>query len=230
MAPHQEGLRMKGSTFREVMEILLREYPPEDWSKGMDPFEVLVSVVVSQNTAVANERRALERLRERVGITPQTIARAPLEVLEEALRPAGLHRSRAPRLKEIARRLLEGHGGDLKRILELPQEQAREALMDIPGVGPKTADVVLSMVVNHLTLPIDTHIWRIANRWEVYQGRDYEKAREALEAIIPPERRRDAHLSLIRFGRTTCLARRPLCTSCPVQGYCPYFQGLNLRV
>jgi endonuclease-3 len=215
---------MNRATFRRVLETLLREYPPENWSEGMDPFEVLVAVVVSQNTTVANERRALESLRRQVGLSPQALAEASVEELERALRPAGLFRSKAPRLREIARLLIEGYDGDLRRILALPVEEARRVLVSLPGVGPKTADVVLSMVAHRPTLPVDTHIWRIARRWELTPGRSYEDVRRALEKLIPPGMRRSAHLSLIKFGRSTCLARRPLCASCPVQTHCPYFQ------
>ncbi|MCJ2519569.1 MAG: hypothetical protein LN412_01290, partial [Candidatus Thermoplasmatota archaeon] len=130
---------MDTTTFNKILDTLSREYPPKDWTKGMRPFEVLVSVVISQNTAVANERRALKELRRRVGITPEALAKAPLRDLEEALRPAGLHRTRARRLKEIATLLSREHGGDLPEILRRPMEQARDALLSLPGVGPKTA-------------------------------------------------------------------------------------------
>jgi endonuclease III len=215
---------MDPATFQRVVEIILKEHPPEDWSRGMDPFEVLVSVVISQNTTVANERKALESLRREVGITPHSIARASMGDLERALRPAGLHRSKAHRLREIARWLLRDHDGDLRRILSLPLEEARAALLRLPGVGPKTADVVLSMAAGQATFPVDTHLWRIARRWELAEGRSYEEVRRAFEELIPPERRRRVHLSLIRFGRSVCRARRPRCSTCPVQECCPYFQ------
>lgn len=191
----------------------------------MDPFEVLVAVVISQNTTVANERRALESLRKSVGTAPEALAKASIGALEEALRPAGLYRSKARRLREMARRLLRDFGGDLRRILSLSLEEARDALLRLPGVGPKTADVVLSMAGGHPTFPVDTHLWRIARRWDLVQGNSYEEVRRAYEELVPPEKRREVHLCLIRFGRTVCLARRPRCPTCPVRAYCPYYQG-----
>lgn len=214
---------MDRATFVRVLDVLLRRYPVEDWSRRMSPFEALVAVVISQNTTVANERRALRRLREGVGITPETFADAPLEDLEEALRPAGLFRSKAGRLQEIARRLTAPDGPDLLALLRQPTERAREDLMALPGVGPKTADVVLNMVAGHPTFPVDTHIWRIATRWELTEGRAYEDVRESLERLVPPEGRREAHLSLIRFGRETCKAIRPRCPGCPVAAHCPWY-------
>ncbi len=221
---------MDRATFRRVMGIISKEFPSVDWSREMDPFEVLVSVVISQNTTVANERRALERLRKAMEITPRALSEAPLEVLQEALRPAGLHRTKAPRLRQIASEIRDRHGGDLMELLRLPLKEARRALMKLPGVGPKTADVVLSMVAGLPTFPVDTHIWRIARRWEVASGKSYAEVNSSLEALVPAEERRAAHLSLIKFGREICLARQPLCASCPVQGYCPYFQKLRPHV
>ncbi len=209
------------------MRIVLDEYPPGDWSSSMGAFEVLVAVIISQNTTVANERRALTRLREVVDISPHSIAEASLGDLERALRPAGLHRTKAPRIRELARWLLEKYDGDLRRILHLPFEEARSILTSLPGIGPKTADVVLNMVGGFPTLPVDTHIWRISRRWELTPGRNYEEVRSALEVLIPPEERRKAHLSLIRLGRETCLARAPRCPSCPVQDHCPFYAKLR---
>ncbi len=214
---------MDGATFTQVLEDLLQRYPVEDWSRDRSPFEVLVAVIISQNTTVANERRALARLREGMGITPQAFVAAPLRDLEEALRPAGLFRSKARRLKGIAQRLTAADGSDLLAILDQPTAQARQALMELPGVGPKTADVVLNMVAGHPTFPVDTHIWRIATRWELTEGRTYEDVRESLEEQVPPAQRQQAHLALIRFGRETCKAIRPQCPICPVARHCPWY-------
>lgn len=218
---------MDAATFRRAMKIVLKEYPADDWSSDMDPFETLVAVIISQNTTVANERRALGRLRGALGISPHSLASASVEDLERALRPAGLHRTKAPRIRDVARHLLERYDGDLGRILRLPFEEARETLTSLPGVGPKTADVVLNMVGGFPTMPVDTHIWRIARRWELTPGRSYEDVRGALEALIQPDERRGAHLSLIRLGRETCLARTPKCASCPVQDQCPFYAKLR---
>ncbi len=213
---------MDDTTFRLAMDIILEEFPVDTWSSEMNPFETLVAVIISQNTTVVNERRALRRLQDLVGISPRAVATAAIRDLREALRPAGLHRTKAPRIKEIARRLLEEYDGDLGRILALPLKEARFALTSLPGVGPKTADVVLNLVGGFPTFPVDTHIWRIARRWDLTPGRTYEEVRGALEALVPPDERRRAHLSLIKLGRTTCQARNPKCPTCPVQDYCPF--------
>lgn len=212
-------------TFVHVLELLVHRYPLEDWSTDLTPFGVLVAVVISQNTTVANERQALQRLRERVGLTPQALREASVADLEAALRPAGLFRMKARRLREIASRLrTEEH---LATLLAQPLEVARRDLLALPGVGPKTADVVLSLVAGRPVLPVDTHIWRIARRWELAGGRDYEEVRGALEAGVPPSLRQRAHLTLIRFGREVCTARRPKCLLCPVARPCPFYAKIR---
>jgi endonuclease III len=210
-------------TSRRVLETVLRTYPPQDWTRKKDPFEVLVSVVISQNTTVQNEERALRNLRDSIGITPRRVAAAPVGDLERALRPAGLFTAKARWLKGLAQHLLDRYQGDLLRLIRPPLERARTALMALDGIGPKTADVVLAMVGDYPTMPVDTHIWRIAQRWEIDPGRRYEDVAEAWKARIPPEQRRAAHLALIRFGRETCTAQLPRCLVCPVASDCPFY-------
>lgn len=212
--------------FQRVLRVVLERYPLEDWSRGMNPFEVLAAVVISQNTTVANEGRALARLRARVPVTPDAVATAPREDLEEALRPAGLQQGKAAALQEAARYLLAEHGGDLRRVLDRPTEEAQVLLESLEGIGPKTADVVLSMAGDHPTMPVDTHVRRLAERWEVASG-TYRAVTEALKAWIPPPRRKEAHLALIRFGREVCTARRPKCPVCPVARWCPFYARIQ---
>ncbi|MEE8198290.1 MAG: endonuclease III, partial [Thermoplasmata archaeon] len=133
---------MDGTTFQRVLAIVLRDYQAEDWTQDRAPFEVLVSVVLSQNTTVQNERRALENLRVAIGITPERIASAPLEELEGAIRPAGLYASKARWLRGIAQHLVDRHESNVRDLIHPPLDRAREALMHLDGIGPKTADVV----------------------------------------------------------------------------------------
>src|SRR5256885_3311476 len=139
------------------MRILESRYSIDDWSRGMTSFEVLISTILSQNTTVANERRGFKDLRLRVGaITPQRIAQTPEAEIAAAIWHAGLAEQKAPRIVAVARTLGEGRGNRLERILELPTDRARQELMALPGVGPKTADVVLAMAAGHPTFPVDT--------------------------------------------------------------------------
>lgn len=199
-------------------------YRPKDWAKGMTPFEILVSTILSQSTTVANEMRGLNGLRSAVGrITPNRLASAREETIARAIWHAGLARQKAPRIRAVAQIVRERWGGRLGEVLSRPTEHAREALLSLPGVGPKTADVVLSMAGDHTTFPIDTHVARIARRWDLAHRSDYETIRRALERWTPPRKRKVWHLAMIAHGRTLCTARNPRCHECPVRRDCDWF-------
>ncbi len=210
------------------MAVLERTYPMKDWSNGMTAFEVLVSTVLSQSTTVANERRGLEGLRTTFGeITPERLASAQDDAIAAAIWHAGLARQKAPRIRRIAKSVLEAWNGRAERILELPIEAARAALTRLPGVGPKTADVVLAMAGGHPTFPVDTHVARIARRWNLVRSSDYESIRAALERRTPPEKRKSWHLAMIAHGRTLCRAHNPLCDECPVRSDCDWYRRVR---
>ncbi len=215
---------MDRAAFLRTMRRLERRHPMRDWSKGMTPFEILVSTILSQSTTVANERRGLEGLRHELGrITPDLLARAPVKRIERAIWHAGLARQKAPRIQAVAREVRSRWGGDLSGVLGLPTTAARDALMALPGVGPKTADVVLAMAGDHPTFPVDTHIARIARRWGLVSRGNYERTREALEAWTPPDQRMAWHLAIIAHGRELCRARKPRCDACPVRRDCDWY-------
>ena len=202
----------------------------KDWSTGMTGFEVLVSTVLSQSTTVANERRGLEGLRTKFGkITPEILAAVSDDEIAAAIWHAGLARQKAPRIRRIAKSILEGWNGRVEPILELPTEAARAALMALPGVGPKTADVVLAMAGGHPTFPVDTHVARIARRWNLVRSADYESIRAALERRTPPAKRKSWHLAMIAHGRALCRARNPLCETCPVRSDCDWYRRVRSR-
>lgn len=207
------------------MRILERRHPASDWSADMTAFEILVSTVLSQSTTVANERRGLEGLRRALGsITPERVAAASERDIARAIWHAGLARRKAPRIRAIAREVLARWGGSLAPVLGLPTAEARETLMSLRGVGPKTADVVLAMAGNHPTFPVDTHVARIARRWNLVRAAGYDPARAALEAWTPPRKRKVWHLALIAHGRELCRARNPLCDACPIRPNCDWYR------
>ena len=216
---------MDQAAFSRSLRILERRHPIQDWSAGMSPFEILVSTVLSQSTTATNERRGLDGLRRALGaITPEHVAAASDRDIARAIWHAGLSRQKAPRIRAVAREALSRWGGSLAPVLELPTEEAREVLMSLRGVGPKTADVVLAMAADHPTFPVDTHIARIARRWNLVRGADYELARAALERWTPPGKRKAWHLALIAHGRELCRARNPLCEACPIRPDCDWYR------
>ena len=221
---------MNRRAFVRTMRTLESRYPTPDWTRGMTPFEVLVSTVLSQNTTVANERRGLQDLRAEVGeITPERLADTSEERIAKAIWHAGLARQKAPRIRAIATAVRDCWGGLLDKILALPTERARDELLSLSGVGPKTADVVLAMSAGHPTFPVDTHIARIAGRWELTRRKDYESIRSALERWTPSEKRKAWHLAIIAHGRALCKARNPRCFECPVRQDCDWYRQARAR-
>src|SRR2546428_1125878 len=201
---------MDRRAFLRTMRILEIRYPIQDWTSGMTPFEVLVSTILSQSTTAANERRGLVDLRRRVGaITPERLADTPEEEIARAVWHAGLARQKAPRIRATAASIRDTWGGQVERILALPMERAREQLMALPGVGPKTADVVPAMAGGHPTFPVDTHIARIARRWNLTRPKEYQSVPSALEDCTPPGKRKARHLAVISHRRRLCQARKP---------------------
>lgn len=207
-------------TFRGVLRILLRRYRPRNWGEGLDPFEALMSIIVSQNSTDLVTSRVISDLGAAGPVTATRIAAMRPSALVRILRPAGLARQKVPRIQRIARFLVDEHGGTMDAFLRAPTTRARDMLLVLPGVGPKTADVWLSLVAGRDTMPMDTHIARLVRRWRVSTAADYERANADLRRYVPPRQRRLGHLALINFGREICQARRPRCEVCPVYVAC----------
>ncbi len=205
------------------IDRILEVFPERRWYRPLGPFERLVSTILSQNTSREATIKGFESLRKRFAITPGVLAEAKVEEIKECIKPSGLYNTKAPRIREVARIILEEYGGDLNSLSRLPLDRARERLLKIPGVGFKTADVILSLVLRRGSFAVDTHISRIAKRWKMVRpNAGYEDIRLAFEAVIPPGKRRKAHLGLIEFGREICRARGPRCAMCPVYGECEW--------
>ena len=205
---------------QKIVQILSEKYEINEWWKRYTPFETLVSIILSQRTYWKNVRTATERFAERFnGI--EDVAKANVKEIEKVIKPAGLYKVRARRIKNIARDLIEKYDGKLDKILTLPYNEAKKKLITIKGIGPKTADVFLMAIKGEQDLPIDVHIFRIMKRLGIADERDsYENLKAILEAEIPPVQRMKAHLILIEFGRRICRSRNPKCEECPIKRYC----------
>src|SRR5208282_4170025 len=187
-----------------------------------DPFETLVITIISQNTADRNTERAFANLSKQFEVTPQALSKAETSKIEACLHVGGLYKSKDKTIKTVSKIILEKFHGSLKPILSLPLEEARKTLMELPGVGPKTADVVLLFSANQPTIPVDTHVNRVSKRlgWAPATG-GYEDVRLSLQSLFDPKDYLAVHLLLIAHGRRYCKARQPLCPQCPVNSYCP---------
>ncbi len=197
--------------------------PERRWYRTLTPFERLVSTILSQNTSREATIKGFENLRKRFTVVPEVLAEAEVEEIKECIKPSGLYNTKAPRIREVSRIIVEEYGGDLNSLSRLSTDMARERLLKIPGVGFKTADIILSLVMGRGSFAVDTHIGRIAKRWKMVRSNaGYEEIRLVFEAVIPLPKRNRAHLALIEFGREICRARGPRCAMCPVYGECEW--------
>ena len=176
-------------------------------------FELLTAVLLSAQATDVGVNKATRRLFP-VANTPQAILDLGQEGLESYIKTIGLYRSKAKHLMETCRMLVERHGGQVPR--------TREALEALPGVGRKTANVVLNSAFGEATMAVDTHIFRLGNRTGLAPGKTPLAVEHQLLKRVPPEYLVDAHHWLILHGRYVCIARKPLCWQCAVAPYCDY--------
>ena len=205
-----------------IHERLLARYGDRHWTPS-DPVDALVLTILSQNTNDVNRDRAFVRLHERF---PRwtTVRDAPVDALIEAIRPAGLAPTKAPRIQEALRRCTGPTGAiSLDFLRALPLDEARRWLTGMPGVGPKTAAIVLLFALGRPAFPVDTHVHRVTRRLGLIPEKtSREKAHALLEAILPAEIFYSFHINLIEHGRDTCHARRPECVECLLQDMCAH--------
>ncbi len=207
------------SKAQKVVDRLVKIYG-HPAQRGDTPFRVLVRTILSQNTNYRNTRIACENLFSKFQ-TPEQIANADISELVALLRPAGLHNIKARRIKDISKLIVEGR--DLSGVIQKNVDEARNDLLTIKGIGPKTADCILLFAGGHDVLPVDTHVFRVAKRLGLAPvDADHEKVKIALEGQIPPEKRGSAHIALISFGREFCRARNPRCDVCPLLDLCDF--------
>ena len=177
------------------------------------PFELLVAVILSAQATDRSVNQATQRL-FRVARTPQALVALGLDGLKSYVRTIGLFNTKAANILAMSRLLLEQHGG------EVPHE--RVALEALPGVGRKTANVILNCVFGEATIAVDTHIFRVANRTGLAPGRNVTEVEQGLLRNVPGDYRQYAHHWLILLGRYTCKARTPECWRCPVRAQCGF--------
>jgi endonuclease-3 len=208
---------------QKILQILSKEFGvPEISSSRHEPFQALVKTVLSQATNDRNRDRAYANLTKKYKTDPEVLANADVKELEEAIRVGGLHRNKARKIIELSKTVCTQFHGSLDFIFSEPLERSRELLMSIPGVGPKTADVLLLFVAEKPTVPVDTHVKRVSKRLGLAPLKaSYEGIRQSLESLYQPRDCLAIHLLLISLGRRFCRARNPLHKPCPVNALCP---------
>jgi endonuclease III len=176
-------------------------------------FELLVAVILSAQATDKGVNKATAEL-FRVANTPAAILALGVKGLSKYIKSIGLYNTKAKNIIAMSGLLLERHGG------EVPT--TRQALEELPGVGRKTANVILNTAFGEATIAVDTHIFRVANRTGIAKGKTVREVEEKLLKFVPPEYRRDAHHWLILHGRYVCKARRPECPDCIIADLCEY--------
>ncbi len=198
----------------EILERLRENNPnPETELNWSSPFELLIAVLLSAQATDVSVNKATDKLFP-VANTPQTILDLGVEGLKEYIKTIGLFNSKAENTIKTCKILLEKHNG------EVPEDRA--ALEALPGVGRKTANVVLNTAFGWPTIAVDTHIYRVSNRTKFAMGKTVDDVEQKLLKVVPKEFKLDVHHWLILPGRYTCLARKPRCGSCIIEDLCEY--------
>ncbi|MDC3180593.1 endonuclease III [Gammaproteobacteria bacterium] len=177
------------------------------------PYQLLVAVVLSAQATDKGVNRATKDLFEQIE-TPEQMLALEVSELEQYIRSIGLFRSKAKNVMALSKLLVEKHNS------EIPQ--CREALESLPGVGRKTANVVLNVLYQQPLIAVDTHVFRVANRTGLAKGKTPLAVESKLSRLIPKQYLLDLHLWLIHHGRYTCVARKPKCNDCPIRVECEY--------
>ncbi|WP_218354616.1 endonuclease III [Alteromonas lipotrueiana] len=203
------------NTKRKALLSRLRDANPNPTTElnYSSPFELLVAVTLSAQSTDVGVNKATNKLFP-VANTPQTIWDLGIDGLKQYIKTIGLYNAKAENVHKMCRILLDKHRG------EVPQ--SREALEALPGVGRKTANVVLNTAFGWPTIAVDTHIFRVSNRTKLAMGKDVVAVEQKLEKVVPKEFKVDVHHWLILHGRYTCIARKPRCGSCIIEDLCEF--------
>lgn len=199
------------------------------WQGGQDPVDELIWTILSANTNDNNSGRAFRQLKEAFGDDWEVVRLAPLEQIKQTIRTAGMYNQKAPRIVETLTRIKEQEGDyHLDHLATMEVPEALAYLTALPGVGHKTASIVLLFCFNRGSFPVDTHIQRISQRVGISGRRDSpEKIKGIWERLLPPETYYPLHLNLIRHGREICGALKPKCEICPLQRACDYYNRVE---
>jgi endonuclease-3 len=223
-ATDQRSLRRKA---RVVHNRLRKLYGEPKWTK-IDGVSELVSTILSQNTNDGNRDLAYTRLRARFP-TWEQVRDAPVQHVIDAIRPAGLANQKGPRIQEALHRITRERGElNIDFLAGMGVSEARQWLMSLNGIGPKTAAIILLFCYDMAAFPVDTHIHRVSRRLGLIGEKvTAEQAHDILEALCPNQAYGTFHLNIIKHGREICHARSPECERCPLQDVCLYFQRMS---
>ena len=218
--------RKRRSLAAVVLERLGERYGHPAWTgPRLDAVSELVLTILSQNTADTNSFRAFTALRERYATWDDVLA-APTDELTDVIRPGGLAPTKAPRIQHALAEVRSATDGswDLGFLAVLPMDAARDWLVALPGIGRKTASIILLFNFGRPAMPVDTHVHRVATRLGMLPPRTpFDRAHDLLEEALASDEMYPFHVETIRHGRDTCRAPRPICGLCPMTDVCAYY-------
>jgi len=206
----------------EIIELLEQEYGPRKWQPDSDPIDVLIGTILSQNTSDANSGRAFASLKASFD-SWEAIASASAEHIARVIKSGGLSQIKAVRIKQALEQIEKEQGRiSLDSLKSMNMAEAEAYLMRLPGVGHKTASCVLLFSLGKPSLPVDTHVFRVAKRLGLIDSRvSIERAHSLLQEQIPPSKTYQFHIHMIEHGRRICHARQPRCNRCILRSACP---------
>jgi endonuclease III len=206
---------------RAVRDRLRLVYGIPGWKAHGHPIAELILTVLSQSTNDRNRDVAYLRLRERFP-TWEEVRDAPVDEIEEAIRPGGISKIKSARIKSILQAIEPAEEISLDGLAEMTVPEAQAYLTALPGVGRKTAACVLLFALGMRDIPVDTHVSRVGTRLGLFRPKaPFEEMHDEMLAITPPGQELEFHINLLRHGRRTCHARRPDCRGCALQRMCP---------
>lgn len=217
--------------YKNVKEALTQVYGYPAWRQHLPPVDELVSTILSQSTSDTNRDKGFDALKARYPDW-EAVRDAPAAEVVETIRPAGLANQKGRRIQAALRYLTEKKGViSLDHLNHMTVEEAKSWLMEIDGVGPKTAAIILCFAFGRPAFPVDTHVHRVTGRLGLIgQKVTAEQAHPILEEIVPPDDYYAFHLQVIQHGREVCHARNPECGRCILQAECDYFAAVITKV
>lgn len=219
--------KMDRPQIKAILDLLKLRYGSREFHPSFEPLAELIQTILSQNTSDHNSRPAFKALRETFSSWDSLLA-AEVEDIAEPIKGGGLGLIKSQRIQQALKEIKSRRGKlDLQFLNDMPVEEARDWLRQLPGVGYKTANCVLLFALGKPALPVDTHIFRVSRRLDLIDQKDtLDKAHRLLEVMVPREDIYEFHVLMIEHGRRTCIAQRPRCAQCVLKDICPSFSKL----
>ncbi len=226
MMKNDDEERLRGK-YWSAYQLLRAAYGQPQWRQHLPPVDELVSTILSQSTSDSNRDRGYYALKERYPEW-EDLLQAPVAEIVDTIRPAGLANQKGPRIKSALQFVVDERGElSLDFLAEMPVDEARAWLVQIKGVGLKTASIVMLFSFDEPAFPVDTHVHRITRRLGLIGPKvSADKAHHIIEGLGEPETFYAMHLNMIQHGRQVCVARNPRCQQCMLHDVCDYYHAL----